>query len=263
MSNLQCGSSLLEAIFNTLLQRHENASPPSPPPPSLLFSGIFPYGGGEGNPWPLCREPPGTVETAAATLSSSSTECPVQGCQLRFEVKDLRSHIASHILQQYCGGACGLQPGPEACGFCGSVISDRSSTTCYTGLAKGSSAKTWVISSSCPQQYKMSMGPADKAGANRPQLCLTCHEEGATRPYVWSYHYLDHLQLCHPTQVVPEEEVGRHAITLAKYEAVIRKDLGQKAGVAARVIDAWKAEVEGASTTSLFWSRFTLHEEAD
>ena len=63
--------------------------------------------------------------------------------------------------------------------------------------------------------------------------------------------------------MVPEEEVGRHAITLAKYEAVIRKDLGQKAGVAARVIDAWKAEVEGASSTSLFWSRFTLLEEAD
>ncbi len=122
---LQCDAKLLEAIFYTLLQRHDSIPPCSPPPPSLLLSTFFPYRGGEGNLWPLCREPPGTVEVAAAASSSASTKCPIQGCQQRFEVKDLRAHIASHILWQDCGGACGLQQGPEACGFCGSVVTNR------------------------------------------------------------------------------------------------------------------------------------------
>ena len=60
---------------------------------------------------------------------------------------------------------------------------------------------------------------------NRPVPCQIClSTTGAVRHYVWSYHYLDHMQSIHPGPKLTEEEAAKYAIHKEKYLGVLGKE---------------------------------------
>ena len=138
------------------------------------------------------------------------------------------------ILSRQCGTGCGLQPSEaEPCGFCGLVCSSRSSDICNSRLIRGSNKSTTKVSSNCPLSYNLSHASVHKSSGtspctNRPVVCSICLSKSATRPYVWSYSYLDHMQSCHPGQALTEEDILAHAINPEEWRAVMSLEFGKK-----------------------------------
>jgi hypothetical protein len=48
------------------------------------------------------------------------------------------------------------------------------------------------------------------------------------RPWVWSYHYLDHLRTAHPLQLLTKAEKASYPISVEELEGVFGKEFGLK-----------------------------------
>eukprot|EP00798_Chlamydomonas_sp_ICE-L_P029366 gene29366-biopygen8610 len=109
---------------------------------------------------------------------------------------------------------------------------DRSSGVCNVDLRKGSSHSPHVIvvTSSCPQVYKMSFASVEKGSTanpctNRPVACPIClSDPGKTYKYVWSYHFLHHMQFVHPTQQLSTDDIEPFALPMSEFKGVIGKE---------------------------------------
>ena len=87
--------------------------------------------------------------------------------------------------------------------------------------------------SSCPLAYKMSYRSAEKGSnanpcTNRPIPCPTCSVSDVPNAYVWSYHWLDHMQIAHSSQQVSAEQINKFAISKDEYVGVLGKELTAK-----------------------------------
>ena len=161
---------------------------------------------------PLCNGIPRQIHDQQQTMGPVTArdvlvKCRVSGCNVCIKISAMRLHVATHILRRQCGTASSLLPSPdEACGFCGLIHS----VSCTTSLVKGSTKATMNIKSSCPLAYKMSYRSAEKGSnanpcTNRPIPCPTCSVSDVPNAYVWSYHWLDHMQIAHSFQQVSAE----------------------------------------------------------
>ena len=172
----------------------------------------------------------------------------------------MRLHVATHILRRQCGTASSLLPSPdEACGFCALIHS----VSCTTSLVKGSTKATMNIKSSCPLAYKMSYRSAEKGSnanpcINRPIPCPTCSVSDVPNAYVWSYHWLDHMQIAHSSQQVSAEQINKFAISKDEYVGVLGKELTAK-----KLIEEFlllKTDMLMEPRISLFWSKLMREE---
>eukprot|EP00798_Chlamydomonas_sp_ICE-L_P016924 gene16924-biopygen25838 len=137
---------------------------------------------------PLCDGVPpkqAQLRTAGAQRNEAVV-CIVQGCKKSVKISSMRLHVAGHILRRECGNVNGMSAcAAKACGFCGVVCHNRSSGVCNVGLKKGSTSH--MVTSSCPQVYKMSYTSVEKGStgnpcANRPVSCPIClSDPGKTR----------------------------------------------------------------------------------
>jgi hypothetical protein len=89
----------------------------------------------------------------------------------------------------------------------------------------------------------------------------------ATRTHVWSYHYLDHMQTEHPTQLLTAADVEKWSLAPAEFKGVLGKemkasllDAGVKQHLNQLKREAGLVEPNPQSQPSLFWSR-VLHSE--
>ena len=120
-----------------------------------------------------------------------------------------------------------------------------------------------LVESNCPFAYKMSYRAVKKGSVanpctNRPVPCQICMSTaGTVRHYVWSYHYLDHMESVHPGQKLTEEEVAKYAIHREEYLGVLGKEYAAKEQEKRLNIDLTRLKDDAASVTnpSLFWSR--------
>eukprot|EP00798_Chlamydomonas_sp_ICE-L_P015584 gene15584-biopygen24614 len=141
-----------------------------------------------------------------------------------------KADVAGHILRHECGHANGVSAcAAEACGFCRIVCHDRSSGVCNVGFKKGSTSHIIVVTSSCPQVYKMSYTFVEKGSTanpctNRPVAWPICFSDpGKIRKYVWSYHFLHHMQSVHPAQKLSTDDIETFALSVAEFKGVIGK----------------------------------------
>jgi hypothetical protein len=142
--------------------------------------------------------------------------------------------------------------------LCAGVCLDRSSGLCKPTLAKGSKQNIVVVKSNCAQAPTKTNYGSWKKGSltspctNRPVECKICSSTlGAIRPFVWSYHYLDHMQLCHPLQHVTPNEIEEYSISEQELQRVLRlKDIAFT-DLKAKL----KSEAMSLPKTSLFWSK--------
>eukprot|EP00798_Chlamydomonas_sp_ICE-L_P005941 gene5941-biopygen13275 len=146
-------------------------------------------------------------------------------------MSSMQLHVAGHILRRECGHANGVSAcAAEACGFCSVVCHDRSSGVCNVGLKKGSTSHIIVVTSSCPQVYKMSYTSVEKGSTanpctDRPVACPIClSDTGKTCKYVWSYHILHHMQSVHPAQKLSTDDIETLALSVAEFKGVIGKE---------------------------------------
>ena len=187
-------------------------------------------------------------------------KCRVSGCNVCIKISAMRLHVATHILRRHCGTASSLLPSPdEACGFCGLIHS----VSCTTSLVKGSTKATMNVKSSCPLAYKMSYRSAEKGSnanpcTNRPIPCPTCSVSDVPNAYVWSYHWLDHMQIAHSSQQVSAEQINKFAISKDEYVGVLGKELTAKKLKEEFLL--LKTDMLMEPRISLFWSKLMREE---
>ena len=154
----------------------------------------------------------------------------------------------------------------EACGFCGIVCADRNSGICKVELIKWVNKTILLVQSNCPLAYKMSYRAVEKGSVmnpctNRPVPCQICLlTTGSVWQYVWSYHYLDHMQSVHPSQKLTEEEVLKYALRKEEYVGVFGKEYAAKDQERRLTMDLTKLKNDATSVTNpaLFWSKVVL-----
>ena len=114
-------------------------------------------------------------------------------CSRTFILKDMRTHVAKHILSNHCVKNC--------CGFCGL------SCNCILELRKSSAYglnANFKPFSNCSLFYSFSLAPVEKVGSfcsNRPIVCKIC------RNVFWSYNMQDHYEDHHNGVTFPQEYV--------------------------------------------------------
>jgi len=139
-------------------------------------------------------------DTDGARLASVHNEsavcCPVPNCEKTVKaVKDLRSHIARHIL-------LGDIP-PWACGWCGST-----SSGCQVSVSKATGTEMPVTNPEgqpgcCPRFVKFSLKAAADENklhpcTQRPMPCALCpNPTGKASVYIWKYAMQSHYNLQH------------------------------------------------------------------
>ena len=170
-------------------------------------------------PWPLCSGMPQeqiALEPRPTSSRDILVKCEVLGCDKDIKLSAMRLHVGAHILRGHCAPANGMTPlNAEACGFCGIVCLDRNCGSCKVDLVNGAKKNILLLESNCPFVYKMSYRAVEKGSVanpctNRPVPCQIClSTTGTACQYVWSYHYLDHMQSMHPSQNLTEEEVAK------------------------------------------------------
>eukprot|EP00798_Chlamydomonas_sp_ICE-L_P009442 gene9442-biopygen5779 len=240
------------------------------------MSDTFPYkasgGHSETESWPLCDGVPQKQSQIPKAVAQRDEVlvCKVQGCKKSVKMSSMRLHVGGHILRRECGHANGVSPCvAEACGFCGIVCHDRSSGVCNVDLRKGSSSHVIVVTSSCPQVYKMSYASVEKGSTanpctNRPVACPIClSDPGKTRKYVWSYHFLHHMQSVHPAQQLSADDTETFALSVAELKGVIGKEhtSNRRDQKVQKAQDLLRAEAALVDVPALFWSRLVKDEE--
>lgn len=257
-----CQLDILHAVLHELLALAGQQRPPIPLP--LASPTEFPYRGDEVAPWPLCHGSPQEQLMPGPSGSEVSVLCQVQGCGKKVKLKAMRMHVGQHILLRQCGVACGVQPTKtEACGFCGDVCEDADSTLCYTCLVPGSNPTILKIDSKCSNARSMQYGSAHISSqsspcTNRPVSCSICKSRPkTTRSYVWSYHFLDHMQTCHPEQFIDASLIKTFAVSVEEFEAVVALNVGRvgREKVIHDHLVTLVNEARAASRPSLFWSK--------
>ena len=219
------------------------------------------------NPWPLCNGmPQEQIAQESRPISSRDVpvKCEVLGCGKEIKLSAMRLHIGAHILRGHCAPANCMTPlNAEACGFCGKVCLDRNSGVCKVDLVHGANKTIHLVESNCPFAYKISYRAVEKGSVanpctNRPVPCQICSTTtGTIRHYVWSYHFLDHMESMHPGQKLTEEEVRKYAIRKDEYLGVLGKEYRAMEQEKRLKIDLARLKDDAASVTnpSLFWSR--------
>ena len=72
---------------------------------------------------------------------------------------------------------------------------------------------------------------------------------------MWSYQYLDHVQLSHPDHTISKEELEKHAISRAEFDAVLTKEGFKPTSVAERIKAAAAEGVPVANHLAKFWTQ--------
>ena len=261
-----CKTSTLDAIFGSMLQL-EGGQTSQVVKLCLKMTESFPYRGDVTNPWPLCNGmPQEQIAQEPRPISSRDVpvKCEVIGCGKEIKLSAMRLHIGAHILRGHCAPANCMTPlNAEACGFCGKVCLDRNSGVCKVDLVHGANKTIHLVESNCPFAYKISYRAVEKGSVanpctNRPVPCQICSTTtGTIRHYVWSYHFLDHMESMHPGQKLTKEEVRKYAIRKDEYLGVLGKEYRAMEQEKRLKIDLARLKDDAASVTnpSLFWSR--------
>ena len=261
-----CKTSTLDAIFGSMLQL-EGGQTSQVVKPCLKMTESFPYRGDVTNPWPLCNGmPQEQIAQEPRPISSRDVpvKCEVLGCGKEIKLSAMRLHIGAHILRGHCAPANCMTPlNAEACGFCGKVCLDRNSGVCKVDLVHGANKTIHLVESNGPFAYKISYRAVEKGSVanpctNRPVPCQICSTTtGTIRHYVWSYHFLDHMESMHPGQKLTEEEVRKYALRKDEYLGVLGKEYRAMEQENRLKIDLARLKDDAASVTypSLFRSR--------
>ncbi|KAL5510616.1 hypothetical protein EMCRGX_G006184 [Ephydatia muelleri] len=93
---------------------------------------------------------------------------------------------------------------------------------------------------------------------NRPIPCPTCSVSDVPNAYVWSYHWLDHMQIAHSSQHVSAEQVNKFAISKDEYVGVLGKELTAKKLKEEFLL--LKTDILMEPRISLFWSKLMREE---
>ena len=93
---------------------------------------------------------------------------------------------------------------------------------------------------------------------NRPIPCPTCSVSDVPNAYVWSYHWLDHMQIAHSSQHVSAEQVNKFAISKDEYVGVLGKELTAKKLKEEFLL--LKTDMLMEPRISLFWSKLMREE---
>ena len=84
------------------------------------------------------------------------------------------------------------------------------------------------------------------------------HVSDVPNAYVWSYHWLDHMQIAHSSQQVSAEQINKFAISKDRYMGVLGKELTAKKLKEEFLL--LKTDVLMEPRISLFWSKLMREE---
>eukprot|EP00899_Mesostigma_viride_P001224 jgi/Mesvir1/11101/Mv02469-RA.1 len=224
--------SALRDIMDELLAKHDAMAHPGELP-DVRRTSAFPYRGLQGEDgvetWPFSLSTPVTesdevVGDLGGQSDGGRKQCNV--CKARVLPADMRGHVGAHILSgRLCPDSHNLAAphNLSLCGFCGQSSSE---TTCKVTLtSKRGGAQATVACSSFTKFNYASAAKYSKSSpcTNVPRVCGVC-PGGNT--IVWSYDYLNHLQLKHAERSFTLDEIEKNAITVLECREVLNKYLG-------------------------------------
>ncbi|KAJ7468107.1 hypothetical protein FB451DRAFT_1137242 [Mycena latifolia] len=140
------------------------------------------------------------TQTLAQKQHDDSQKIICFQCHSLIKPDESRAHVGEHILRALRGvreqNLYEPVALPNPCGFCGRA-------GCNIEMIK--SGRSFKVTSSCMRQHSFAYGPAKKYSAatpstNVPVICELCDivPPRKTRPPVWKYSILSHIQSKHP-----------------------------------------------------------------
>ena len=84
-------------------------------------------------------------------------------------------------------------------------------------------------------------------------LCTNAGAGGGGKQYVWSYQYLDHVQLSHPQHTISPEQLKAYGISRSEFDAVTKKGGFKPDAIRARIKGSAE-ELTAGEQHAKFWS---------